>query len=449
MSKTLTKLARFIGKNFKLAIIWFWIAIAALIAMPMVNITGNQFDGIDLQDLSGGRINYDFKFTPSLDFYGGSEVVYSLGNSSELAFSATRLERAAQRLSARLKNSGLQEFSVYGRKGAAGDELVVKLPISIDKLENFNLILTSAGPLTFIKQIASQEEPTVDPNNPDSIINPQPQVQTLPFDRGYITGVSVVYGADTYGYGIALDFAEDKASEVIVTSFSDINTDPSSQVLLNIGERTVAGQSVPVSSASRSGKMVMTTGLANDELGAYLIRDLILNPSLNDELSIVSMNSVEGRYDGLVEPLKVASVLGLLLSCLYLTARRKAAGVVLAINVLFMTLTLVAVLKLFNMPISLIAIIGSLLGLGINFIIIKSALSNINNQAQLKSDLIAHTGKYLRFNIAVILTSIVLGITGIYGLNQLITSFGLASFVGYITLIICLPITISLVQRSK
>ncbi len=449
MSKSLAKLARFISKNFSLAVIWFWIAICVGISTPLVSIGGSQFDGIDLRDLSGGRINYDFKFSPSLDFYGGSEVVYSLGNSAELAFSATRLERAAERLSARLKNSGIREFSVYGRKGQTGDELVVRLPLSIDKLENFNLILASAGAISFIKQVASQAEPTIDPNNPEQTIAPQPQVQTLQFDRGYISGVSVVYGADTYGYGIALDFNEDKASEVIVTAYSDINTDPSSQVLLNFGERTVAGQSVPVSSASRSAKMLMTTGLANDETGAYLIRDIILNPSLNDELSLVSMTAIEGRYDRIIDPLKLASVIGLILTGLYLLAKRRAAGLVLAINVIFMTLTLVTVLKVFNLPISLIAIVGSLLGLGINFIIIKSATSNIANIPQQLHDLKLNQGKYLRFNVVVILASIVLGLAGIYGINQLITSFGLATFVGYITLVLCLPATISLVQRSK
>lgn len=343
------------------------------VAFPKVSFDAfgreGSFDGIDVSDLTNNKVPYEFQFSPSLDFYGGSEVSYTVSEASKQIDQSYNKQLAAK-LSERLANLGLTNFDVYVRgreetaegdnKGKTVYEIVAELPKTSEEVQNFNQLLSTGGEISFVKQRQTPAE--------EGAEDAEPQTTSIPtaLSRGDVINASVIYTAETFGYGLAVDFNSEKLNELLFTAVSDVNSDAENQLILAVGGQAVAWQTVAMNSGSKSTRLVFGSQLGNDQLAANLIREMLVNPSITEPVtSNGAVKKIPGKFDALVPFLKVATIIILLLVSTLTIIKQKLLGLVSALNILFAVILTVAVAKIGMLPISIVSIFGAVLALTI------------------------------------------------------------------------------------
>jgi hypothetical protein len=431
--------------HLQLSLFWLVLFISAAIAFPAVQLqlgeVNAKFDGVDLTDLTSNNLQFEFKFNPSLDFYGGSEIVYSIGNNQGIAFADRRLDNAATSLEQRLQRIGLQNYTVYARTSQSGDqEIVVRLPKSETELERVNQLLSLSGDPQFIKQFYPEAEE-------GSKEAPEPQTITTNFSKDDITGVSVVYGAETSGYGLAIDFKQEKLSELLGTALSDVNNDSQDQLLVSIGGQILAGQSSVLNSGSRSTRILFATGLGSDSLAAELMKDMFVNSQDNEQYNVSAIREVRGYYDQLIPALKVAVLAILIAALAFLVRSYRARGVVFWLNLVFVVVGSVALFKLNTLGLSLVSILGVVCALLIWINESKFVLTA--ERSQWTEKLQQQRGSFWRIFMLTLGACLVLNYTRLPQLMDFCGYFSITLLVGLFSYYFSLPLTFNLLKFSK
>jgi hypothetical protein len=460
VDKRLKKITTYLSNNAKLIALWFVIIVAALIAFPSVDFTvaGQKidFDGIDFTELSDGRIPQEFQFAPTLDFYGGSEVIYTpTGDAQGSKIPTNTAISASEDLALRLNNINIRDYDIYLRETTAQSEIVVNLPYTAQELQSFNQFLGLTGDVDFAT-LAPQPELDEDATEEEQLLAQQPQFLPSSITSSDIQSVSQNFGSETSGSGLVITFTEEAFTNVLVNAWSDVNNDPNSRLILQVDGQAVAAQSVPANSAQTGTGVYFTTGLVNDTLATSLLRDIIISSNLSTGLQVLEVNQLDGYYDQYVNPLRITIALGIVLVGIAATFRNRAFGLVASINFWFVASVTIALLKLLNMPLSLAGLVGALAAALIWAYNSRGILPLLTVRqygseevATAKVKLQSKRKNYRNFLIFVTTVLIVLEYSQIPSFHYFANYFFVTTFVGWLAYLFATPVTLNMLQTNS
>jgi len=442
-----------IPRNISLVLFVILIIILGLIAFPKIDFTyrGQHivFHGLDLNLLSKGKIPLNFAFGPSLDFYGGSESIYTLTSDTNIKYPKEELATDLAKVEHRLRSISFTDYDLFIRQSSSKQELVLRLPKKPEELTNFNQLLALNGNITF------QQRTSTNPTDPKASIG----LTTVPLTKDDIASSMVVYGGETREqYGIAITFKNKSIPDLLSYAASDYNNTQLSGLFLTIDGQPYALQSVLYSSSDTSGVVYFSTTFGNDYLTANLLNQMIINPQDNLSLKIEGdPTSISGKYDQYITALKILSTLILVIWVGILVIRNRIYGLVVALSLLFVIIGSVAILKvLMIIPITIIGILGFFTALSIwlfdvrNIIpIFKFSKTELVYNNILLSKLKFNRNNYWRYVVILVPMLLIINNSQIPSIGLFTIFFVITSFVAWLSYLIAIPISLNLVKLTQ
>jgi len=310
-----------------------------LIAFPSVA----GFDGVDLSDLTNNRIPFDFKFNPSLDFYGGTELVYRISETD------SSLQTVVNVFEKRLSSLDFPNYEVYGRQNLEGDQsLVVRIPKRLEQLSIFNELLRFNGSVTFQKQVPATETANLQAD-PQANPQAQPQFADISVSAADIEAYEITYYSGSYGF--IVDFKNDKLTELLIQGYSDINPDSEARIILSIDNQPIAFQVSQISSNSSSVRTIFATTFLGDDLNsALLLKGILQGGAQGQNYTLETANNIPGRYDQFLPVFKYAGLGLLIVWAVAVLLRRRVFGLALILQLLFIGAFTISLAKFSIIP---------------------------------------------------------------------------------------------------
>ncbi|MFW5703162.1 MAG: hypothetical protein ACOCXP_04335 [Candidatus Dojkabacteria bacterium] len=387
------------------------------------------------------QLSDELAFSNTLDFYGGSELVYTLASGS-----AGAEQRVAEQITRRLQVAGVNDFDLYLRENAieGGQELVVLLPLDAEVVEtqNFASYLALSDNVNIVKSTQEQPEeggaaePTQTPAGGVNYLSTS-------LETSDIVAVGNNFGAETNGHGLALRFSDESWANTLFEGWSDVSQtgDPSNpdRLFLRIDGQLVAGQTIPANSQELSQEVLMTTGLGDDRLTGRLLANIVSGSPLSASLQLTEVNNYPGSYDSQIANLRLSLLAGFLLIALGTVVINRTNGLVSVLNFSFVVVVSAALLKLLALPLGLGLLLGFLLALVLwilhtNWLLpILRIESNLIRPTESKKDQIISRRKNFR-NFLLLSTSLlmILTLTRVPVVENFAYGFVVTSFVGYL-----------------
>jgi hypothetical protein len=441
-----------IKSYFSVIIFFLILALFSAIALPRIAFEIGDFafsiDGLDFPEVTNNTIPLELEFSPSLDFYGGSEVVYQSYDLQSI--SNTSIETTGYKLKTLLANIGIQDTEIYLRENVenSNQEIVVKMPKTEEELLLFNELLSLGSEISFANQDFSQNTDTQDPTAAQ-----QPQYLPTLIEKSDIESVELIYGADTYGYGLVINFKQDAFAKVYTSSITDQTPSQENQLLLLLSGQPIAGQVYPLSSSSRQAKMVFATGLGEDRLSALLLKEMVATDNLPQNLVATSVTKLPGRFDHVAEYIKLGFALTLFALGAILIFKLKRLGLSLMLNLTFVLVTTVALLKFavfFNRFIEVNLSIAGIVGLFVAIVIwifnSMKLIKTIQAKKDYENELSVSKNRIKAILIFTTLMFIILNGLNISAINDFSTFFAFTMLISWISYYTCVPISLNFIE---
>lgn|GEM_PF-5372033 len=354
------------------------LALTAAIVFPSINLARYgipvAFKGLEPSTFLPQFSAEQFAFTPSLVAYDKTTYVFT--NETEDSD-----QQLYNKLSRRLKNMGLDEFEIEIRslvgdsasEAALSREIAITIPGDNSRFSTFSTFLQLGQETEFATYYQS------DPNDEST-----GQFTPIALTAKDLEGARIIYGSETGGYGLILDFKDSLQNQLLATALSDVNTSQESQIYLLIGGQAIAGQRSQLSSSQSNAQIVFATLVPNDFLASNYIRDVLLHPENNVEIlpsGSIPPTTVKGVLTDYLDIAKIA-LAGILFIFIGLVILRKGIlGFLIAGQILLGIFAGGTLLKIFNLPLNYQLIAGSLIAsiLGIIYIFNIYKTPQINN----------------------------------------------------------------------
>jgi hypothetical protein len=452
--KKLSGIFKTIYKQVGLISYWILLILFVLIALPAITTNLSSpfaykpdysviYDGLDIADITSGKIPLEFKFKPTLDFYPGSKQVFAVSDTKGASD-----ERVVNNIDQRLKNIGLSNYQLYGRRSGNSDlEVVLESNLTSADLTLLSQLMQSSGNLEFSKQIPV-------PKNTSDTNSATPQYYPASFKLEDVEAIDLTYGSDIGGYGLNISFKDSVRDQLLVGAVSDVNPDQGSQLLLTINGQVVAAQRYALNSNQTRPTMVFATYFGNDQLATMYLRDMMIKPELNYSLRATNNFPINGTYERYIPFLKIILALAIILSLGLLIWKHKGYGLFSWLNLIFMFFGTLALTKLFILPISTAAVIGFIAALGLYVLATRELLSlnPFSRATELKIDHDYFTNlKQVRQSMLyfIIAASAVLIVINYFNFPALIEAgqyFIAGAAITYLSLLLSIPATTNLIE---
>ncbi len=441
-----------IKKYFSVIVFSLVLLLLSAIALPRIAFNVGDFafsvDGLDFPEITNNTIPLELEFSPSLDFYGGSEVVYQSYDIQSI--SETSIETTGYKLKTLLANIGIQDTEMYVRESLDNNnqEIVVKMPKTEEELLLFNELLSLGSEISFANQDFSQSTNPEDPTSAQ-----QPQYSPTLIEKSDIESAELIYGADTYGYGLVINFKQDAFVKVYSSSITDQNPSQENQLLLLLSGQPIAGQVYPLSSSSRQAKMVFATGLGEDRLSALLLKEMVATDNLPQNLIATSVNELPGRFDHIAGYIKAGFIITLIAVGLVLFIKLKKFGLALMLNLTFVLVTTVALLKFaaffgrfIEVNLSIAGIVGLLVAMIIWVFNSLNLIKRIKDKKDFEKVLSSSKNRIKAILIFTTLILIILNGLNMSAVSNFSTFYAFTMLVSWISYYTSFPISLHLIE---
>lgn len=387
-----------------IAVVFFTFVLA--IAFPAVQFTvGDReasFDGLDLSDLQVGNFQGEFRFSPSLDFYGGSEVHYREPPVAGPGADLSRESSTAQ-FAKLIRDSGVQDYEVYGLTNASeegGNRLVARVPIVDNDLISFNQVLQSQdfALSRFVTFEAPEEESESTDGELDDLTPAEPEGQFIPVTGLDLADASaaLTYSAELGGIGLTLEFPRERQEELLVIAASEIKANTQNnedQLYITAQGQAIAVQGFLVGVNDTRAILTFRTFFGNDNLAAQTLLAKLDQGDSARSLFPTETYVIPGRFDWAFPFLK-ASLGALAAFGIAIVIARwklwKTKGIWLLFAEGSLILGSIAILKLSLTPLTLVGLIGFAFALGIwhwhNRALILSRTLSISSDQQAENN---------------------------------------------------------------
>ncbi len=367
------------------------------------------------------------KFNPTLDFYGGSKVSFIV---TQPQISEAAVQDKAKYLERLMQGVGIadHELRILAPVSTSSNEvsqyeIEVSLSRKPEDIEAFLQILQLPSDLQFSQQAQNPEA------TDDQLGQSAPQfTPAIGVTFEDVETVTKVYGAETGGYGLMINFNENAWNRLLFTTVSDISGSGVGQLYITTAGQPLAAQRFAISSQASSRQMTFSTFLGNDNLAASTLNHIASNGGVTpgfvvntDQISVLP-----GRYDNLTEAIKITAVALVILMSAGLVIKYKVYSFARFITFIGSAILPITVSKLLNLPIDMQTVITYFAMLFIIYLplIYFKARRIVNLRTQFRNFVIAVTISLTIASFANLpeIGSVIVMIFLVLSLNWIITS---------------------------
>lgn len=433
----------------KTFLLGLFVIFALTIALPtfILNINGQNFKirGWDPIDYNPNFLLSEFKFLPSLDLYGGSISTIKV-DMTDVAEDQklTVLENTKNLLYRRLlkTNPGYFEINSMVNKEKNEYNLILKLSEKIS--QDYLSILISPADISFwVEDTETSASVTEEEAQNNPLAGRKPSALT----NEDIESVSVISDSTCYvndpnaprNYCLKIIFKEASKNEFVAALYQ--SSSGQYPMLMVLDGYPIAIQSMGqfYSGVTPDRELVIYPGIIDTWLANSVLGAIMSDQPIDKTLSVVNTNTVEASLGAnAMINIKIASTLSLVavIGLLAFYFRRRSPIAILSI--LIYGVTVVAMMKVFNLILDLSTIMGAVAGftLFLSFVVyllyrIRTASKSGLVASEIETEFVFIKNAYRNLTIAFIITTFIVSLFSPIFIINFYNSLGFGVILGY------------------